>query len=153
MRDDFVPHIIGIVEEYGIPKSFINFEITESVSASDYELLSKVVKELKEHGFQFSMDDYGTGYSNMHSLFSLDFDIVKIDKSILWDSEKSERGQIILENCVHMIKQMKRKILVEGVETKAHIEKLQSLGVDYYQGYFFSKPINKKQLIDYCKAG
>lgn len=153
MRDDFVQHIIGIVEEYGIPKSFINFEITESVSASDYDLLSDVVKKMKEQGFQFSMDDYGTGYSNMHSLFSLDFDIVKIDKSILWDSEKSERGQIILENCVHMIKQMKRKILVEGVETKAHVEKLQTLGVDFYQGYFFSKPINKNQLLDYCKAG
>ena len=153
MRDDFVQHIIGIVEEYGIPKSFINFEITESVSASDYDLLSDVVRKMKEQGFQFSMDDYGTGYSNMHSLFSLDFDIVKIDKSILWDSEKSERGQIILENCVHMIKQMKRKILVEGVETKAHVEKLQNLGVDFYQGYFFSKPINKNQLLEYCKAG
>ncbi|WP_034444978.1 EAL domain-containing protein [Butyrivibrio sp. AE2032] len=153
MRDDFVSHIIGIVDEYGIPKSFINFEITESVSASDYELLSDVIKRLKEHGFQFSMDDYGTGYSNMHSLFTLDFDIVKIDKSILWDSDKSERGEIILENCIHMIKQMKRKILVEGVETKAHVEKLQALGVDFYQGYYFSKPITKTQLLDYCKAG
>lgn len=153
MRDDFVSHIIGIVESYGIPKSFINFEITESVSASDYDLLSDVIRKLKEQGFQFSMDDYGTGYSNMHSLFSLDFDIVKIDKSILWDSDKSERGQIILESCIHMIKQMKRKILVEGVETKSHVEKLKALGVDFYQGYYFSKPITKTQLLDYCKAG
>ena len=96
------------------------------------------------------MDDYGTGYSNMHSLFSLSFDIVKIDKSILWDAENSELGQIILESCVHMIKKMKRKILVEGVETKEHVEKLQTLGVDYFQGYFFSKPITKKELLNYC---
>ena len=79
------------------------------------------------------MDDYGTGYSNMHSLFSLSFDIVKIDKSILWDAENSELGEIILESCIHMIKQMKRKILVEGVETKKHVEKLKKLGVDYHQ--------------------
>ena len=152
MRDDFIQRILGIVESYDIPKSFINFEITESVSASDYELLSDVIKKLKENGFQFSMDDYGTGYSNMHTLYTLDFDIVKIDKSILWDSEMSERGEIILENCVHMIKQMKRKILVEGVETRAHVEKLKNLGVDYLQGYFFSKPITKKELLVYCSA-
>ena len=152
MRADFVPRILSIVESYDIPKAFINFEITESVSANDYELLSDVVKQLKENGFQFSMDDYGTGYSNMHSLFSLDFDIVKIDKSILWDSEKSDRGQIILENCVHMIKQMQRKILVEGVETKTHVDKLKTLGVDYLQGYYFSRPITKKELRAHCSS-
>ncbi len=152
MRDDFVQRIMNIVESYDVPKNFINFEITESVAASDYELLSSVITDLKNHGFQFSMDDYGTGYSNMHSLFSLDFDIVKIDKSILWDAEKSERGQIILESCVHMIKQMKRKILVEGVETKEQVEKLGKLGVDYLQGYFFSKPITQKELLAYCKV-
>ena len=149
MADDFVNRILNIVDGYGIPKSFINFEITESVAASDNDLLSDVITRLKENGFQFSMDDYGTGYSNMHSLFALDFDIVKIDKSILWDADKSERGQIILENCVHMIKQMKRKILVEGVETKGHVEKLTTLGVDYLQGYFFSKPITQKELLAY----
>lgn len=152
MQDKFVERIRGIVDSYGISKSLINFEITESVSASDYELLSKVITSLKENGFQFSMDDYGTGYSNMHSLFSLSFDIVKIDKSILWDAENSELGEIILESCIHMIKQMKRKILVEGVETKKHVEKLKKLGVDYYQGYFFSKPITKTELLSYCTS-
>lgn len=152
MADGFVDRILGIVDSYDIPKDFINFEITESVSASDYELLADVITQLKKNGFQFSMDDYGTGYSNMHTLFSLDFDIVKIDKSILWDSENSDLGQIILENCVHMIRQMKRKILVEGVETQSHIDKLKVLGVDYLQGYYFSKPITKNALLAYCAS-
>ena len=77
--------------------------------------------------------------------------IVKIDKSILWDAENSERGQIILESCVHMIKQMKRKILVEGVETRKQVEKLEKLGVDYLQGYYFSKPITKREILAYGK--
>ncbi len=152
MQDNFVEKILKIVESYGISKSLINFEITESVSASDYELLSGVIAKLKENGFQFSMDDYVTGHSNMHTLFSLAFDIVKIDKSILWDAEKSELGEIILENCIHMIKQMKRKILVEGVETSQHVEKLRTLGVDYLQGYFFSRPITKKELLVRCSV-
>ena len=152
MQDNFVRKIREIVDSYGISKSLINFEITESVSATDEKLLSDVITSLKENGFQFSMDDYGTGYSNIHSLFSLDFDIVKIDKSILWDADSSEFGQIILENSVRMIKQMKMKILVEGVEKMQHVEKLKKLGVDYYQGYFFSKPVTQKELVRYCSS-
>ena len=91
------------------------------------------------------MDDYGTGYSNMHSLFSLAFDIIKIDESILWGAETSALGEIILESCVNMIRQMGRKILVEGVETKAHVNKLHDLGVDYLQGYYFSRPLHPSE--------
>ena len=83
----------------------------------------------------------------MHSLFSLAFDIIKIDKSILWGAETSALGEIILESCVNMIRQMGRKILVEGVETKAHVNKLHDLGVDYLQGYYFSRPVPQKELL------
>ena len=148
MRPGFVNRVLEIVDGIGADKAMINFEITESVSASDYRILSSVVKSLKSSGFMFSMDDYGTGYSNMQAIFSIDFDIVKIDKSILWGAEKSEMGMIILANSVNMIKQMKRKILVEGVETKEQIDLLAGFGVDYLQGYYFSKPVPKDKFLE-----
>ena len=147
MKPDFVEHITGIVEKYGVDKHFINFEITESVAASDYKFLGRVIRSLKKNGFMFSMDDYGTGYSNVAAILSLDFDVVKIDKSILWGAEKSELGLIILENTIHMVRQMKKQILVEGVETLAQIELLTKLGVDYLQGFYYSKPIPKQEFI------
>ncbi len=147
MRPGFVERIIDIVNGSGINKRLINFEITESVAAEDYRLLSKTVNALKREGFLFSMDDYGTGYSNIQSVFSLNFDIIKIDKSILWSAEKNELGRIILENTVRMIKQMGRQILVEGVETQAQLDLLKQIGVDYLQGYFFSRPIPKDNFI------
>lgn len=155
LKPGFVAHICKIVDGYDIEKSWINFEITESIAASDYELLSGVVTDLKSHGFRFAMDDYGTGYSNMQSIFSLDFDVVKIDKSILWGAEETELGRIILGNSVRMIDQMNRQILVEGVETKEQVELLKDLNVDYLQGYYFSKPIPKSEFIEYIqeKAG
>lgn len=155
LKPGFVDHICKIVDGYNIEKSWINFEITESVAASDYEILSQVVDDLKSHGFRFAMDDYGTGYSNMQSIFSLDFDVVKIDKSILWGAEETELGKIILGNSVHMIEQMNRQILVEGVETREQVEMLRDLCVDYLQGYYFSKPIPKDEFIEYIqnKAG
>lgn len=147
MKPDFVEHITGIVEKYGVDKHFINFEITESVAASDYKFLGRVIRSLKKKGFMFSMDDYGTGYSNVAAILSLDFDVVKIDKSILWGAETSELGLIILENTIHMVRQMKKQILVEGVETLAQIELLTKLGVDYLQGFYYSKPIPKQEFI------
>ncbi|MBR6403621.1 MAG: EAL domain-containing protein [Eubacterium sp.] len=147
MRDGFVERMNSIVESYDIPKSMINFEITESVAADDYDKLRKVIDELKTAGFKFSMDDYGTGYSNVQSSFSLDYDSIKIDKSILWGAEKSQKGKTILTNSVNMIKQMDKEIVVEGVETDAQIDMLKELPVDYLQGYYFSKPIPRDELI------
>ena len=147
MKRGFVGHINKLVEEEGVDKGFINFEITESVAATDYKTVSHVVRDLKKEGFLFSMDDYGTGYSNMNAIFSLNLDVIKIDKSILWSAEKKETGAIILENSVNMIRQMKKKILVEGVETEAQLNRLRELKVDYLQGYYFSKPVPKDEFI------
>ena len=147
MRPKFVDHIINIVDKFGVDKRLINFEITESIAATDYDLLSNIIMQLKSEGFLFSMDDYGTGYSNVSAVFSLDLDVIKIDKSLLWGAEKSESGMIILENTIRMIRQMEKKILVEGVETAEQIKLLEKLGVDYLQGYFFSKPIPKDDFV------
>ncbi len=147
MRPGFVEDIIGIVDKYGIKKKRINFEITESIAAGDYEIFKNIISRLKKEGFLFSMDDYGTGYSNVNSIFSLDFDVIKIDKSILWGAEENKLGMTILENTIRMIQQMKRKILVEGVETKEQKEMLEKLRVDYLQGYYFSKPIPKNDFV------
>lgn len=148
MKTGFVEHINGIVEQVGIDKKLINFEVTESVSASSYELLSSRIDDLKKEGFLFSMDDYGTGYSNMKALASMNLDCIKIDKSILWEAEKSELGAIILDNIVRMIRQIQKDILVEGVETLSQIELLKKLGVDYLQGFYFSKPVPKDKFLE-----
>ena len=151
LKKDFAEKIKELVKSYNLSEELVNFEITESVEPDDYEILSKVMGDLKKAGFHFSMDDYGTGYSNMQSSFSLDFDIVKIDKSILWAAEKNEFGRIVLENSINMIRKMDRKIVVEGVETKEQIEMLKKLKVEYLQGYYFSKPVPKDELIEILK--
>lgn len=151
MKPGFVEHINGLVEMSGVDKKFINFEVTESISAASYDLLNSTINSLKDEGFLFSMDDYGTGYSNMKALASMNLDCIKIDKSILWEAEKSDLGFIILENCVRMIHQMNLDILVEGVETEAQIKLLEPMGVKYLQGYYFSKPVPKAEFLKIVK--
>ena len=149
MRPGFVESIKGVVSRYNIDRRQINFEITESIAADDYDTLSKVIRKLKREGFLFSMDDYGTGYSNVSAVFSLNLDVVKIDKSLLWGAEKSKLGMVILENTIRMIRQMDKKILVEGVETEEQIRLLEKLKVDYLQGFYFSRPIPKNAFLDH----
>ena len=96
MRPGFIESVDRIVERYDIDRGRINFEITESIAADDYDTLSRIIRKLKREGFLFSMDDYGTGYSNVSAIFSLNFDVVKIDKSLLWGAEKSALGMVIL---------------------------------------------------------
>lgn len=147
MKPDFVEHVNGLVEMTGVDKKFINFEVTESISSENYEIMNTAINNLKKEGFQFSLDDYGTGYSNMKALALMNLDCIKIDKSILWEAEKSKLGFIILENNIRMIHQMHLSILVEGVETEAQIKLLEPMGVNYLQGYFFSKPVPKDKFL------
>ena len=147
MREGFADHVRALVETYGVRRQMINFEITESVDAKDYSRLAKAIDRLKQDGFLFSIDDYGTGYSNITSLFSLGVDIIKIDKSILWNAEKSKLGMTLLETTVRLVHRMKKKALMEGVETEAHMELLRALGCDYLQGFYFAKPLTRAEFL------
>ncbi|MBR3306532.1 MAG: EAL domain-containing protein [Lachnospiraceae bacterium] len=153
LQPDFTKRVMSIVRKYDIQPRFINFEVTESAAASDYKTLGKVLAELKSKGFRLALDDYGIGYSNVRSVFSLDFDVVKIDKSILWEvktvgeDEEKDKGFVILENSIRMIREMDLKILVEGVETQEQMELLENMDVDYLQGFYFSRPVSKNELL------
>lgn len=147
LQPGFVKHILEITDRHGTDHRMINFEITESVEAKDYKTLASVAKQIREQGFLLSMDDYGTGFSNMESMFEIDFNVVKVDKSILWAAEKEHTGLAILENSIRMIHDIGCEVLVEGVETEEQIELLRRLGADYLQGFYFSKPIPKPDFL------
>ena len=143
-----------LLEKYDINPSSLNLEITESIAIASGRRLKRNMQDLINHGCSFSMDDFGTGYSNLSQLVRADFSIIKIDKSLLWPvfekkNPNKENAQILLENMIFMIKKMGLKIVVEGVETKDQLEYLCNLGVDYIQGYYFSKPIKEQEYLEF----
>ena len=89
--------------------------------------------------------------SGINALFSLDADVIKIDKSVLWGAEKSERGMVLLESTIKMVRDMHKKTLAEGVETENQIQILKNLGCDYLQGYYFSKPVSEENFLAIIK--
>ena len=151
MQKNLAKRFKEILDKHNVSATSINLEITESAAANSPEMFLNTMSELKDLGFTFSMDDYGTGYSNLSHMYDTDFDIIKLDKSILWNSYKSKKADIILQNTVKMIKEMEHNIVIEGVETEEQKEYVSSLGCDYCQGYYFSKPVDKNEFIEYCK--
>ncbi len=148
----------GILKKYSLDSGCINLEITESATVDNQKVLLNTIETLSNSGFTFSLDDYGTGYSNIAYMYDMPFTIIKIDKSILWKALHPEEGEgqrnavIYLENTVRMLKDMNYSILVEGVETLEQKLLLEKLECDFLQGYYFSKPIQKQVFADYLKV-
>ncbi len=151
LQSNLVERLETILAKYNLPASSINIEITETAATENESALRNTLEQFHEMGFSVSMDDFGTGYSNLMSIFDLNFDIIKIDKSILWNADTNLAGDIILENTVNTIKQMDRRIVCEGVETETQRDKLTQMGVDYCQGYWFSRPVNGDEFVDYIE--
>ena len=141
-----------IMDKYGVTTDQINLEITETAAAESPEMFTETMNKLKAMGFKFSLDDYGTGFANLSYMVDMDFHIIKIDKSILWNAEESEVARVILDNTIRMIKEMGVNIITEGVETSAQRDYLRSVGCDYCQGYYFSKPVERDKFVDYCRS-
>lgn len=138
-----------ILRKYDVNPADINLEITESAAIKNPELFMGNIRRLQEMGFTISMDDYGTGYSNYSTIYGLDFNIIKLDKSILWNAEKTETAKIILESTVDMLKKLGKKIVMEGVETEMQRDYLLNLGVDYCQGVLWSRPIKETDFLEF----
>lgn len=144
----------NLMEKYNINPESVNLEITESIAITSGYMLKKNMDELKKYGCTFSMDDFGTGYSNLSQIAKVDFELIKIDKSLLWpcfekNNKDIEKSRILLENMIEMILKMGRKIVVEGIETKEQYDYLATLGITFAQGFYFSKPLQEKNFIDF----
>ena len=140
------------MKEYNISPKFIIFEITETSGIDSQAIMSQNMSELIRYGSSFALDDYGSGYSNLNYMIELPFNIVKFDKELVWSYFKSEKGKIGLEFAVKMVKHLKMEIIAEGVETKEQLDTLVELGVDYIQGFYFSRPVEGTAFIECCRA-
>ena len=139
------------MSKYNINPNQINLEITETAQFSNDENIQENIKKFNEFGIKFSIDDYGSGFASANYLIKLPINIVKIDKEILWSAMKNDNAMIILKNTIKMIKELNYEIIVEGVETKEMADFLKIEGCDFNQGYYFSKPINENEFINFIK--
>ena len=149
----FVDELIKIIKTSKVDTKKIHLEITETSKHGNDDKIISNMKRLKDLGFKFSLDDYGSGYASLDYLTKFDFDIIKIDKSILWGLSKSCNNYILFLNIVKLARDLNKEIVVEGVESIEHVKILDQLNVSLMQGYYFSEPLNKNMYIKYLKEG
>ncbi|HHQ9498699.1 TPA: EAL domain-containing protein, partial [Enterobacter roggenkampii] len=107
---------------------------------SDSNMPITILKKLRALGVKISIDDFGTGYSSLSRLSELNFDKIKIDKSFVNPISTQDDALNIVKLITGMAKSLNMRVIAEGVETEAQLERLQALGCDLVQGYLFGKP-------------
>lgn len=159
------------IYKYGLPYNFLNLEITETAATSSGNMLNRNVEALRDMGASFSMDDFGTGYSNLAQMADTQYELIKIDKSLIWCCYPEQRKKIlmkteteekrdasitksvaVLTKIIELINDLKLKIVAEGVETKEMVDALSEKGVDYLQGYYFSKPLQEEEFLEFLES-
>lgn len=148
MHGDLADTILSMMGKYNISPDSINLEITETAASYSQRVMTENLNKLSHAGLSFSLDDYGTGYSNMKRVIQLPLKIVKLDKSFV-DEQHNPKMWIFLQNTVKMLKDMKMEIVVEGIETQEMVDAFSNLKCDFIQGYFFSRPICKSEFVEF----
>lgn len=145
-QENLSSRMLEIIHNYQVEPGMISAEITETAFTNMPDSVLANLTELSRAGVTIMLDDYGTGYSNLNRLCSMPLDVVKLDKSLVDHVCTSESARIVMENTVSMMKRLNKKVLVEGVETKEQSDYLISLGVDYFQGYYYARPMDAVHL-------
>ena len=140
----YIPSLRALIAKYDIPANLITLEILEGLALKNIEELNAQIKVLQEIGFCVSMDDFGSGYSSLNTLAKLHIDELKLDRGFLLESSsgKSDRSRIIMEQIVQLSKRLGISTVIEGIETSEHDRLSKSLGCDFGQGYYYSRPVS-----------
>jgi EAL domain-containing protein (putative c-di-GMP-specific phosphodiesterase class I) len=142
----------AIMEQYGVKPSMINLEVTESASIQMRNVFIQNMKKLIDYGVSFSLDDFGNGESNLNYIVDMPVEIVKFDRDMTKAYFEKSKGKLVMETATSMILDMGLKIVSEGVETKEQLEAMKQLGVQYIQGYYFSKPLPQDEFVRFVKG-
>jgi len=138
---DLPREIERLLNSYGLPAQALQLEITESMIMSDPDRARATVTRLSDLGVRMSVDDFGTGYSSLANLRSLPIDELKIDKSFVAPMLKDESDLIIVRSTINLAHDLGLRIIAEGVEDRATLERLALLGCDLAQGFHLSRPL------------
>ena len=142
----FVETFIETIQTGAMNPSHIVIEITESLFIEELEFILATLQKLKEYGLNISLDDFGTGYSSLGMLKKLPIDELKIDKSFIETLLVDNESEAMVKAIITLGKTLGFSILAEGVEEEEQFIRLNELGCDLYQGYFFSKPLPLEEL-------
>ena len=152
MASDIVTQIKQICWEYGVPAQNITIEVTENISKLEPQQLLKLMDQIVAEGFSVSLDDFGSKYSNLSILTTLEFSEIKFDKSLVDRLSSDVKSRIIMKNTMQICQELPMtRSLAEGIETVEQLDLLHQYHCDYGQGYYFAKPMSSDAFFELVK--
>ena len=137
--------LLDLLQKYGLTSHELLLEITESAYSDSAARLIEVVNNLRRQGFQIEMDDFGSGYSSLNMLTTIPIDVLKMDMKFVSNMLKDEKSLKLCELVMDISRFLNVPVVAEGVEEKAQLDRLKSMGCQIIQGYYFSKPLPADQ--------
>lgn len=140
-----------IMDKYGLDHRHINLEITESATNASRNVLLSNMEKLGAGGTSFSLDDFGTGQSNLDYIANMPVEIVKFDRVMSQSYFDGGRSSHVMSHAIGMIQDLDMHIVAEGIEQEEQLRGMEALGVNYIQGYYFSKPLPEDEFVDFIQ--
>ncbi len=137
--------IIHIIEKYGLDRSLLQIEVTETVDEQEHGMLSAFLKHLWDAGISTSIDDFGSGYSSLSTLRNLSINELKIDRSFISNESFSSCDRIILTDIIHMAEELGISVITEGVERKDQLDFVNNAGCHTIQGFYYDRPMQSEE--------
>ena len=140
-NNGFVDKFCSVIDRYRIPHRFIELELTETMFFDNLDRLLGIINDLHSHGFQISIDDFGSGYSSLNLIKVLPVDVLKIDGEFFKRNKMTAKDKAVISTIFRLARDLKLKTVAEGIETEEQMEFVTECGCDMIQGYYFYKPM------------
>lgn len=146
---DFIAFICRTLERYQLASKYLEIELTESGLLTDITRAINNLNKLRNIGVSIALDDFGTGYSSLSYLQDLPLDVLKIDKSFI-DNLSQARSAELVRSIISIGNHMNLLTVAEGTENIEQVDALKAMGCDYFQGFYFCKPLPANEFMSYC---
>jgi len=147
----FVGRYDELADKYNVPTDCVNLEITETAVLSQKQHLLENMNALISRGVSFSLDDFGSGESNLNYVIDMPIEFLKFDMNITRAFFLNDKASIVMKAAVNMAHDLGLKTVAEGVETEDMLKQMQNIGVDYIQGFYFSKALPINEFIEFVR--
>lgn len=149
MQERLSELVFSIMDSYNLDYNLIRFDISEFSTTVSKDILFNNMDIMKKNKIQFSLDAYGTGFTNINSMANYPFSMVKVSRTMIWNSMKNDKARIILSRSIQMMKELGLEVIAEGIETYDQADELISMNCDYLLGYFYSYPLSPKDFLNF----
>ena len=148
LQRDLLERVEQMLRRHNVAPERLKFEITERVLLDDLDYIRETMERMKRHRIGFYLDDFGTGYANFSGVLDLPFEVVKLDRSLLFEHPEKPKAQMLPGVLIPFFHNLGHVIVAEGVETREQAQWMLQCGADRLQGFYYARPMQQEQLVE-----